>query len=127
MTMLLLSRYRPGLKEAISYLGASIKFIPKMFGELADLIGRKRGTDIGPSNFSVSDGPNLLDLSLNGFGVAPSFDDAASDGRTHSVNDQLLAEEYGRGLRVACRYSSGWRRLAFILEESENIMDPPNV
>ena len=92
----------------------SVDSIPKVVGKQVHLGGRESAV-AGPGQLSEGDGPDLLDASLDIRRVLPTLDDPAGDGRTHDVNDDMLAEEYRRGLRVGFGHSSGWRSLTFIL------------
>lgn len=55
----------------------------------------------------------------NGGGDLPASDDVASDSRTHDANEQMLAEQYRRGLRVCGNRCFQTNSLDFLFEDEE--------
>lgn len=69
----------------------------------------------GPTDPGGSQGPYLAHHRLNLRGKLPATDDVPSDFGTHDVNDEMLAEEYRRGMRVRFGGRSQKRFLNFFI------------
>ncbi len=71
-----------------------------------ELVGDKRNVGIResitdrPNNPGILDRPDLGHAGCDVGRQSPLPDDMSGDGGTHDVNDDMLAEEYCRGLRV---------------------------
>lgn len=76
-----------------------------------------------PLDNAVFDGPNLAHhrrKSRNEF-ILPN--DTSSDGGTHDVNDEMLAKEYRRGLRVRGGHRIVCNDLSIIIGEGDDIVE----
>lgn len=67
-----------------------------------------------PSNRVGGKRPNLRKAGTDWSGDRPPSDNAAGDGGTHDVNEQMLAEQYRRGLRVCWQRSFQSQSLDFL-------------
>lgn len=76
--------------------------------------GIGEGISRRPSNGATYNRPNLHEALAHGGRDHPSSDDAAGDGGTHDVNEQMLAEQYRRGLRVSGQRSFQTQSLDFL-------------
>jgi hypothetical protein len=72
-----------------------------------------KGTPSRPGN-DTSHGPNLRHQRVDFRRQLPASDDASAHGRTHDVNDEMLAKAYRRGLRVGVGYRSSRQSLDFL-------------
>ncbi len=63
-------------------------------------VGVSQGTSGRPCDARISNRPDLRHKGCDAGRELPEADDSPGDGRTHDVNDEMLAEENRRGLRV---------------------------
>ncbi len=71
----------------------------------------------GPVDSPADNGPNLLHSRCGDGEKIPPLDSSGHSGGTHDVNDELLAQEYRRGLRVTKLRCSTREELGFLLDD----------
>ena len=87
-------------------------------------IGVAEDAGRGPCDNAVFHGPDFTHHGCNVGKVLPSLDDPPGDGGTHDVNDQMLAEEYRRGLRVCGGHRIVSHDLGFMFGEGDDVVEP---
>ena len=71
----------------------------------------------GPVDSPADNGPDLLHSRCGGGEKIPPLDSLGHGGGTHDVNDELLAQEYRRGLRVTSLRCSARKKFGFLLDD----------
>ena len=86
-------RSSDGSGLAVPHPRDGIDPIPEVIGEQANFARAEKWSSRRPNDPSRNNGPDLLELRCNDGEVLPSFNNSASDGGTHDVNDEMIAEE----------------------------------
>ena len=102
--------------SALESSGDGIHSSEEVESQILDGLTAYRGTS-PPIDSATNDGPNLLHRRGGRGEDLPSFDGLRHGGRTHDVNNELIAEEYRRDLRITKFWCSLCDELGFILDD----------